>query len=459
MKANGSHTQPYPPQVTRADPERMAQIVKQTKNNPLFKAILKWIDEAVVILGEGRQIVMASDEFAQLAGAGSPEELLGKRIGEALGCVHVKEGTDGCSTSAACRYCGALGAIVSGYGSDEPIESECRLFVSEADQVQSIKMSVRAARASEDEEDFLVLAFGRGGPRKALDPLAQTLLSMRAPEKPRIGPFATLRKLGSGGMGSVYLVRDAEGREYAIKTLREEVTGLSDVNVRFLREARLAVALDHPNIVKTHHADQSDDGTIFIVSEYCPGGSTSEWLQNNGPIPFERALSWLRQAASGLDYMWREHDAIHRDIKPDNLLIGENGELKITDFGIAKRRFETEAQLTAPGNLLGTIHYLAPEQASGAVELDTRADLYALGATFFELLSGTAPFQGANPGKILVAKLFEETPSLSERVSGLPGEPVACIDRLLSRNPSDRYKEPRYLLEALEKLPTLAGKH
>lgn len=173
----------YPAQ-RRDTEERLAELVSQAKNNPLFKALLRWIDGAVIIVNKGRQIVMASQEFVDLAEADNLDDLLGKRIGEALGCVHVKEGSDGCSTASACNYCGALRALARSRTTDELIESECRLFLKNNLHPQSIKMAVRAIRTNQRDYDFSVLAFTRAKAPIGIFDDENTLLEMPSSSTP-----------------------------------------------------------------------------------------------------------------------------------------------------------------------------------------------------------------------------------------------------------------------------------
>ena len=158
-------------------------------------------------------------------------------------------------------------------------------------------------------------------------------------------PFSRIRKLGSGGMGSVFLVQDELGRQYALKTLRDEVASIDKVVNRFKRELEIAITLDHPNVVRTYNAFETTEGNLYMLSEYCPHGTAAHWLQANGPLSSELAVNWMKEAARALEYVWKEHGLIHRDIKPDNLLLNERDNIKIADFGVAVNRVRDANQL------------------------------------------------------------------------------------------------------------------
>ncbi|GAH92480.1 unnamed protein product, partial [marine sediment metagenome] len=147
----------------------------------------------------------------------------------------------------------------------------------------------------------------------------------------------TIRKLGEGGMGTVHLVADAAGRQYAMKTVRPEVGEDSAFAKRFVREMRIALLVKHEHVVRTYEVGVGPSGLPFILSEFCPGGGLDGVLAKDGPLAADRAVRWLAEAASGLDYIWRKHKIIHRDIKPENLLLGARGEVKLADLGLARR--------------------------------------------------------------------------------------------------------------------------
>jgi hypothetical protein len=211
----------------------------------------------------------------------------------------------------------------------------------------------------------------------------------------RIGRFRLIRWLGGGGMGDVYLAHDPDlDREVAVKVPRfigrPELNG--DLRQRFLREARAAARVPHhPHICPVFDAGE-DEGQLFAVLAYAPGGSLAERLQRDGPLPPREAADVVRQAAEGLQAL-HAAGVVHRDIKPANLLLGPNGAVLVSDFGVA--RLSDSESLTAHGALLGTPAYLAPEQIEhGAAAAGPASDVYALGVVLFELLTGRLPYEG-----------------------------------------------------------------
>lgn len=245
-------------------------------------------------------------------------------------------------------------------------------------------------------------------------------------------------------MGTVFLVEDAKGERFALKTLRPDTARKTRSQDRFVQEMELTAALDHPNITRTVEFAQTRTGVLYMITEYVPNGTAQRWLQELGPLPVSLVLHWMVGAARALDYAWRRHHLVHRDIKPDNLLVGEANSVKLADFGIA-RSLSADNRLTLVGSVLGTPQYMAPEQAMGTDELDTRADLYALGSTAFYLLSGTYPFDGPDPLSIMTQKVNEDPPSIRRRRRNLPRPLSALLDALLSRDPAGRPDDPAAL--------------
>lgn len=443
----------------RAEGAELDAMVDAANRNPILKAILQWIDGAVVVLNRHRQIVMASPNLSQLLGIRDGRMLTGKRLGEAAGCMNADRGEAGCGTSPSCRYCGALGAIIKSQRQDEPVEAECRLATRTDKGVQSVKLRVSTARESMGRQDFIVLLIQpAGGEKASFEP--GTRLWDEAHGWPTSAiPFTRIRKLGTGGMGNVFLVRDERGLWHALKTLRREVASSSTVADRFSQELQIAATLHHPNVVETYCTGETPAGAPYMVSEYCSNGSAEAWLQEYGPVPVETAIRWMIDTAQALGYLWDEHHLVHRDIKPGNLLIGRDHRLKVIDFGIAATHRRPDARLTQLGQFVGSASYMPPEQVLNPDDLDVRTDLYALGATFFELLIGTPPFDGANPGAILRSKQLRAAPRTGGARGDLPPLLAECIDSLLSQHREHRPDHPRQIVRRLQALAADGNLH
>jgi serine/threonine protein kinase len=248
------------------------------------------------------------------------------------------------------------------------------------------------------------------------------------------GRYRLEQPLGHGGMASVFLARDTElERPVAVKLLAENLTGDPSFRERFVREARLAARLSHPNVVSVYDAGE-DGGRPYIVMEHVDGESLADVLASRGRLAPEDARALALQAASGLAHA---HGAglVHRDVKPQNLLLGSDGTLKIADFGIARAAEATA--LTQAGTVLGTAAYLSPEQALGE-EVGPAADVYSLGAVLYELLTGRPPFEfesladlAAKQGRMEIAPVREFAPEV-------PQELEDVVMHCLARNPGYR---------------------
>ncbi len=264
----------------------------------------------------------------------------------------------------------------------------------------------------------------------------------------RVGPYVIRDQLGVGGMGTVYLAEhEALRRPVAIKVLsKADAAGPAGVE-RFLREARAAAALDHPNIVRLF--DVGKQGSMhYLVMEYVDG-QTLEQVLARGPIPCGRAAEYVAQAAAGLQHAY-EKGFVHRDIKPANLMLARNGTVKILDMGLA-RSFDGGDRLTElldQGVILGTADYISPEQAINSPAVDIRSDVYSLGATFYALVTGRPPFEGNTTQKLLQHQM-REAPLLSELDPTFPPGLAEVVAVMMAKRPEDRFQTPAEVIAAL----------
>ncbi|MFL5574959.1 MAG: serine/threonine-protein kinase, partial [Gemmatimonadaceae bacterium] len=258
-------------------------------------------------------------------------------------------------------------------------------------------------------------------------------------------------EIGRGGMGIVYRARDRRlKRMVAVKLLPPELAFRSDIRTRFLREAETAAQLSHPNIVPIYAVDERD-GLVFFVMGYVEGENLARRLAERGPLPVDETRRILREVADALAYAHARH-VVHRDIKPDNILIaGEDGRAMVTDFGIARAVSDSgDSRLTATGMAIGTPAYMAPEQAAGDRDVDGRTDLYSLGVVGYQMLTGEPPFKAANTPAMLVKHLSEVPVPIGERREGLPAELQRAIMMLLEKEPANRFPSAQSLAVALE---------
>jgi serine/threonine protein kinase len=278
-----------------------------------------------------------------------------------------------------------------------------------------------------------------------------------------LGGYRVLRRLGSGGMADVWLAEQRSlGRHVAVKTLKRDRLDASrsadggDASIaRFELEARAAAALVHGNIVQIHEIG-CVDGIHFIAEEYVGGPTLKHWLEMRGPLSAEQGLSLLSQVAAALEVAFQK-GIVHRDIKPDNLLLTPAGEVKVADFGLARLAQDPAAlQLTQDGFTLGTPLYMSPEQVEGRA-VDGRSDLYSLGATAYHLLAGVPPFTGETSLSVALAHVRMAAPVLTEARPDLPAAICTIVDRLLEKDSAARFQRPAELLAAVEDAARAAG--
>ncbi|QUV81418.1 protein kinase [Chloracidobacterium sp. D] len=286
-----------------------------------------------------------------------------------------------------------------------------------------------------------------------------TLVSVTAaPDDPFIGQvlagrYEVLSKLGEGGMGSVYAARHRTlGRVDAVKVLRPEAAD-ADAGRRFLREAKLAASINHPNAVVIHDFGQTESGVTFLAMEYIQGQSLTKLLQREGPLPLARVVNIIRQVASALDAA-HHLGVIHRDLKPDNIMVMEGDRVKVVDFGIAKAvgGQESVVPMTQVGFVVGTPHYMSPEQVMGS-PLDARSDVYSLALVAYEMLTGARAFAGDSMQAQMVARLSEPPRPMSVAAPhvAVPAAIEGVVRQALARLPADRPASAGAFAAQLEK--------
>lgn len=274
-----------------------------------------------------------------------------------------------------------------------------------------------------------------------------------------LGRYKLLKICGRGGMGVVFKAEQpGVGRTVAIKVLHRSMLAKPRAVARFQREMQLAAALNHPNIVVAFDADKIKDN-YFLVMEYVSGKSLKYYSQKHGRLPIAWSIECVRQAALGMMHI-HEVGLVHRDIKPSNIIVvndsfSKSPRVKILDVGLSRFASENETQnveLTNDGQILGTMDYMAPEQVQDARTADIRADIYGLGATLFQLLTGSPPLVGKTLMQTYLARMGQEVPSVSGIRAGVPPALDAIVKRMLHRDPEQRYQKPSDVVEALDVL-------
>jgi serine/threonine protein kinase len=269
-----------------------------------------------------------------------------------------------------------------------------------------------------------------------------------------VGGHVLLERLGEGGMGQVFKARNWKlDRFVALKLIRKELLTNPTAVGRFYREIEATAQLDHPNLIRALDAGRTDEG-LYIVMEFVDGVDLGRLVRASGPLPPERACAYVRQAALGLQHAF-ERGLVHRDIKPQNLLLTAAGEvIKVLDLGLARLADRepvdgaTRLDLTQMGVIVGTVDFMAPEQARDPRGVDVRADLYSLGCTFCYLLTGKPPFPGGTPTEKILKHYMDPSPPLL----AVPPRVRGVIHKLLAKNPEDRYQTPAELAAALAQL-------
>lgn len=265
-----------------------------------------------------------------------------------------------------------------------------------------------------------------------------------------IGGYRIIEKIGRGGMGTVYkALQISLNRVVALKILSEDMLKDKTFIEMFLQEARSAAQLNHNNIVQVYDTGRWKEDTYYFSMEYMPNGSIQELLVKQHRLPPFQATKQMLNSANGLQYAERK-GIVHRDIKPDNLMIGEDDIVKIGDLGLAKNIYSPVKEQS--NSIMGTPHYLAPEQAQLGQTVDHRADIYSLGSSFYRILAGTTPYSGASVKEIIRKKLKEDPPPLKNIESSVPDSVVNVVAKMMKRDMKERYQNSTELIKDLNKL-------
>lgn len=331
---------------------------------------------------------------------------------------------------------------------------DCQRAVAESSG-DSFLARLRAAQAG-DRSGATDQPFG-GRPKDGAgvappDPSPSSATPPIAPELATNSEYEVVRELGRGGMGIVYLARNTlMGRDEVLKVMGRDVMSRPGAVERFKREIQAAARLDHANIVRAYSARQFGE-QLVLTMEYVPGEELGALVKVRGPLPVMTACYYVQQVANGLQHA-HEKGMAHRDIKPANLIRvvrGKKHAVKILDFGLAKLTAEGgDADLTGTGQMMGTPHYMAPEQASDASRADIRADVYSLGCTLYFLLTGAPPFPASSIYDLIRKHREELPPALDVVRPEVPGELAAVAAKMMAKDPAQRYQTPAEVARAL----------
>lgn len=265
-----------------------------------------------------------------------------------------------------------------------------------------------------------------------------------------LGKYKLVKRLGKGGMGEVFLGEDTKlGRKAAIKVLSKALAGREDFVARFYKEARAMARVTHDNAVSVYDVDQ-DQNIHYVAMEYIDGQSMQKWMDAKGTLSVGDAVHVTLRCAEALQFAHNQN-LIHRDIKPDNIMLTSKGKVKVADFGLAKATDE-DLSMTASGTGLGTPFYMAPEQARNAKHVDKRADIYALGVTLYYFLTGKLPFTGSSTVEVITAKEKGRFESARKLNSQVPDRLDLLVAKMMDKDPERRFKDCEELMQMLRGL-------
>ena len=261
-----------------------------------------------------------------------------------------------------------------------------------------------------------------------------------------IGDFIILREIGRGGMGIVYLAHQISlDRPAGLKVLAENYANNAEFVVGFIKEARAAAKLNHPNIVQAYAVGE-DEGIFYFAMEYIDGETMKNVLKREQVIPVDQAISIIQQISEALDYAWKEQKLIHRDIKPDNIMLTSNGRAKLADLGLAKVAGEIDD--SEDDEVMGTPQYISPEHLTGA-PMDSRSDIYSLGATFYHFITGRFPYEGSTASEIAQQHLFGTLVPPDKINPEIPEALSRIVVKMMAKDPALRYQDAAELADDL----------
>ncbi len=279
----------------------------------------------------------------------------------------------------------------------------------------------------------------------------EALRAMGSEQGMRLGDFELLGTLGKGGMGIVYKARQISmDRLVALKVLPTDLAADKSYVSRFYREARASAKLDHLNIVRGIAVGEVE-GQYYFAMEFVEGESLKQVIENEGSLPVDRAVEIMMAVTKALAHA-HERNVIHRDIKPDNILITREGVPKLADLGLAKQLGQSVTELTQSSASMGTPYYMSPEQARDAKNADRRSDVYSLGGTFYHMLTGRVPFEGETPLEVMMKHAKETLVPPNRLRPEIPSRLSLVIEKMLNKSPEFRFQTAQELLQALEKV-------
>lgn len=344
---------------------------------------------------------------------------------------------------------------------EESFDRALRTYLEETGMAsrEQVASALRAQQASLQGGTPLPLAealVATGGLTAELRANVEKIVRSRQIAPRSLSHYTLLRKLGEGAMGEVYLAQDGrDGRKVAIKVLPHRFSDDTEFIARFRREAEAACRLKHPGIVEGYEIGL-DQGCHFYAMEYCEGEPLDRIIARRGALPWARAVRVTLDIARSLEYA-HSHGLVHRDIKPANIIHAGNESAKLLDLGLSKNVCDRNASFrTASGAVVGTPHYISPEQATGEKDLDGRADLYSLGATLYHLVTGATPFDGRTAVEIMYKQVHAQLPNPQDLIEDLPEGVVHVLRRMMAKDPRDRYADCGRCADDLEEL--LAGR-